>query len=162
MTRTVTTSMAVIAVCLLALSMPARAEISYTFTSPEGNFVFDTPNYVDNDLLGLSKLSSFSFTDPDVNAVDFHDAAFSGIFLLTPDCLSNADCFEPTFGRGDVFLTNGSYTGTDGAELIVAGTPGVADVPEPSSIAIFLTALVPGMLAFGRGRWLRRGAGVAS
>jgi hypothetical protein len=59
--------------------------------------------------LTLNQLTSYSFPDPSIFEVRFHNAAYSDISLIDPTCIDDDSCYDPTFGSGDIFFTDGTY-----------------------------------------------------
>jgi hypothetical protein len=124
------------------------------------------PSFFDNGALRLDQLASYS---GDFDQVFFHYSIYSNIQLLNPAC--GAECFNPNFGEGDIFLSTGTYHGSDpsfppdnSATLVISGAPDPTPIPEPH--AWLMAAIGFAFFAFARslghrGRRVRPGVGVA-
>jgi hypothetical protein len=120
----------------LGLSAPARAEIVYTFTSSQGDFVYISPSYKSSGILGLGELYSYSFPPAeDINAVAFSgvQGLYSEIDLAFDNCLATDSCFTHDFGPNGFFVL-GTYhePGTDATLVVSTG------IPEASTWAMMM------------------------
>jgi hypothetical protein len=126
----------------ISFSTPALAEVTYTFTSSEGDFTYISATFFDYGILSLGDLASYSFPPADnITEIDFHYASYSDIQLVNPICGGDADnCFDPTFGVGNIFRTPGTYVDLDhsGAQLVISGSP----VPETATWAMMAIGFV--------------------
>ena len=120
----------------LGLSAPARAEIVYTFTSSQGDFVYISPSYKSSGILGLGELYSYSFPPAEgINAVAFSGAqgAYSTIDLGFDNCLATDSCFTYDFGPNGFFVL-GTYPGLGTDATLVVST----GIPETSTWAMMM------------------------
>lgn len=142
----------------LGLSAPARAEIVYTFTSSQGDFVYISPSYNPRGILGLGELYSYSFPPAeDINAVAFFgvQGLDSTIYLGFDNCLATDTCFTHDFGPNGFFVL-GTYheLGTDATLVVSTG------IPEASTWAMMMLGFA-GLGAAWRVRSARQRCAIA-
>ena len=142
----------------LRSSAPARAEIVYTFTSSQGDFVYISPSYKSSGILGLGELYSYSFPPAEgINAVAFSGAqgAYSTIDLGFDNCLASDSCFTYDFGPNGFFVL-GTYHGL-GTDATLVVSPGI---PEASTWAMMMLGFA-GLGAAWRVRSARQRCAIA-
>jgi hypothetical protein len=124
----------------LGVSAPARAEIVYTFTSSEGDFVYVSPSYFDYGELSLGQLYGYSFPAlEEINGVAFDgiQGEYSTVYLGQDDCINTDSCFTSDFGPNGFYALGTYHDQYTGATLVVS-----TGVPEASTWAMMILGFV--------------------
>ncbi len=138
----------------LLAAVPAAADVSYVFTSDEGNFSFNSPSFFEGGSLPDSVLASHSANIDDVYFGP------SDIVLINPTCESAENCFDAAFGLKGIFQTFGQYFASDGnAQITISQGSNGAPAPELSSWALLALGFAGLALEKSRRIWGRGGRG---